>query len=62
VADFKGAFKLGNGRYYDPHTVTDRAARFLLLCEALDITREDVCGAELRGLLAVQRLPPAMRA
>jgi hypothetical protein len=34
VADFKGAFKLGNGRYYYPHTVTDRAARFLLLCEA----------------------------
>src|SRR5918999_1622311 len=35
-ADFKGEFKLGNGRYCYPLTVTDHASRFLLLCEALD--------------------------
>lgn len=40
-ADFKGEFKLGNGRYCYPLTVTDHASRFLLLCEALDSTRED---------------------
>src|SRR5205809_64142 len=40
-ADFKGEFKLGNGRYCFPLTVSDHAARFLLLCEALDSTRED---------------------
>ena len=34
-ADFKGEFKLGNGRYCYPLTVTDHASRFLLLCEAL---------------------------
>jgi transposase InsO family protein len=40
-ADFKGEFKLGNGRYCYPLTVTDHASRFLLLCEALEATRED---------------------
>jgi hypothetical protein len=29
-ADFKGEFKLGNGRYCYPLTVTDHASRFLL--------------------------------
>ena len=36
-ADFKGEFKLGNGRYCYPLTVTDHASRFLLLCEALEV-------------------------
>jgi len=40
-ADFKGEFKLGNDHYCYPLTVTDHASRFLLLCEALDSTRED---------------------
>jgi hypothetical protein len=39
-ADFKGEFKLGNGRYCDPLTVTDHASRFPLLCEALDSTED----------------------
>ena len=41
-ADFKGEFKLGNGRYCFPLTVTDHASRFLLLCEALESTRENL--------------------
>jgi transposase len=41
-ADFKGEFKLGNGQYCYPLTVTDHASRFLLLCEALESTREDL--------------------
>jgi transposase InsO family protein len=41
-ADFKGEFKLGNGRYCYPLTVTDHASRFVLLCEALESTREDL--------------------
>jgi transposase len=36
-ADFKGEFKLGNGRYCFPLTVSDHASRFLLLCEARSI-------------------------
>jgi len=39
-ADFKGEFKLGNGQYCYPLTVTDHASRYLLLCEALDSVRE----------------------
>src|SRR5947209_7499329 len=41
-AAFKGEFKLGNGRYCYPLTVTGHASHFLLLCEALEATREDV--------------------
>jgi putative transposase len=41
-ADFKGEFKLGNGRYCYPLTVTDQASRFLLMCEALETIREEV--------------------
>jgi hypothetical protein len=39
-ADFKGEFKLGNGRYCYPLTVSDHASRYLLLCEACESTRE----------------------
>ena len=39
-ADFKGEFKLGNGRYCYPLTVSDHASRYLLLCEAFESTRE----------------------
>ncbi len=39
--DFKGEFKLGNGRYCYPLTVTDQASRFILACEALESTKED---------------------
>jgi len=41
-ADFKGEFKLGDGRYCYPLTVTDHASRYLLLCEALESTRENL--------------------
>ena len=57
-ADFKGEFKLGNGRYCYPLTVTDHASRFLLLCEALDSTREDPPHHRLRTLFRERGLPP----
>ena len=38
--DFKGEFKLGNRQYCYPLTVTDQASRFVLLCEALESTKE----------------------
>jgi hypothetical protein len=38
----KGEFKLGNGRYCNPLTITDMPRGFLLLCEALESTREDL--------------------
>ena len=36
--DFKGEFKLGNGRYCYPLTVTDQASRYVLACEVRDLT------------------------
>jgi transposase InsO family protein len=51
-ADFKGEFKLGNGRYCYPLTVTDHASRFLLLCEALESTREDLACTAFERLFA----------
>jgi transposase InsO family protein len=60
-ADFKGEFKLGNGRYCYPLTVTDHASRFLLLCEALESTREDLAFTAFQRLFAERGLPLAIR-
>ncbi len=35
-ADFKGEFRLGNGKYCYPLTLTDYRSRYLLACEALE--------------------------
>ena len=34
--DFKGQFKLGNGRYCYPLTVQDAYSRYLLACDGLE--------------------------
>jgi len=60
-ADFKGEFKLGNGQYCYPLTVTDHASRFLLLCEALESTREDLAFTAFERLFAERGLPIAIR-
>ena len=60
-ADFKGEFKLGNGRYCYPLTVSDHASRYLLLCEALDSTREAPVIAAFQQLFRDRGLPGAIR-
>jgi transposase InsO family protein len=60
-ADFKGEFRLGNSRYCYPLTVTDHASRFLLMCEALDSTREDPAIAAFERLFRERGLPGALR-
>jgi transposase InsO family protein len=60
-ADFKGEFKLGNGRYCYPLTVTDQASRFLLMCEALESTREELAFTAFERLFAERGLPRAIR-
>jgi transposase InsO family protein len=60
-ADFKGEFKLGNGRYCYPLTVTDHASRFLLLCEALESTREDLACTAFERLFRERGMPKAIR-
>lgn len=39
-ADFKGQFKLKNGKYCYPLTITDNASRYILTCESLESTCE----------------------
>ena len=60
-ADFKGEFKLGNGHYCYPLTVTDHASRFLLLCEALESTREDLAITAFEQLFQEHGLPETIR-
>jgi transposase InsO family protein len=60
-ADFKGEFKLGNGRYCYPLTVTDHASRYLLLCEALESTREAPVIEAFQQLFRERGLPSAIR-
>lgn len=60
-ADFKGEFKLGNGRYCYPLTITDHASRFILECEALESTREEPVITTFDRLFSERGLPVAMR-
>jgi transposase InsO family protein len=60
-ADFKGEFILGNRRYCYPLTVTDHASRYLLMCEALESTREDTAFEAFEQLFRERGLPAAIR-
>jgi transposase InsO family protein len=60
-ADYKGEFKLGNGRYCYPLTVTDHSSRFVLLCEALESVREQLAFTAFERLFAERGLPIAIR-
>ena len=59
--DFKGEFKLGNGRYCYPLTVSDQASRYLLACEALESTREVPVIQAFARLFKERGLPAAIR-
>ena len=60
-ADFKGEFKLGNGRYCYPLTVTDQASRYLLVAEALETTKEAPVIEAFIRLFRDRGLPQAIR-
>jgi len=60
-ADFKGEFKLGSGAYCYPLTVTDQASRFILMCEALESTKEATAVTAFERLFAERGLPQAIR-
>jgi len=60
-ADFKGEFRLGNGRYCYPLTVTDQASRYLLMCEALESVREELAFTAFERLFRERGLPQAIR-
>jgi transposase InsO family protein len=60
-ADYKGEFKLGDGRYCYPLTVTDQASRFLLLCEAQDSVRAEGAFSAFERLFRERGLPQSIR-
>jgi transposase InsO family protein len=60
-ADYKGEFRLGNNSYCYPLTVTDHASRYLLLCEALQSTREELAFTAFERLFKERGLPAAIR-
>jgi transposase InsO family protein len=59
--DFKGEFRLGNGRYCYPLTVTDQASRYVLACEALEATKETPVIEAFVRLFKERGLPAAIR-
>jgi transposase InsO family protein len=60
-ADFKGEFRLGNKVYCYPLTVSDHASRYILLCEALESTREDLAVTAFERLFRERGLPAGIR-
>ncbi len=60
-ADFKGQFRLGNGRYCYPLTVTDRFSRALLCCEALESTKVDSARTTFELVFREYGLPNVIR-
>lgn len=59
--DFKGQFRLGNGRYCYPLTITDAYSRMLLTCEGLDNTRTEGALEVFEESFRHYRLPGAIR-
>jgi transposase InsO family protein len=60
-ADFKGEFRLGNGRHCYPLTVTDQACRYVLACEAHESTKEGPVIEAFVRLFRERGLPAAIR-
>jgi transposase InsO family protein len=60
-ADFKGQFRMGNGRYCYPLTVTDSHSRFLLGCHGLNSTAVDLAKPIFSRLFHEYGLPQFIR-
>jgi len=59
--DYKGEFKLGNGRYCYPLTVSDHASRYLLMCDGHEPTKEVNALDAFHRLFDERGLPAAIR-
>jgi transposase InsO family protein len=59
--DFKGEFRLGNGRLCYPLTVTDQVSRYVLMVEALEGTAEAPVFTAFHRLFEERGLPAALR-
>ena len=61
TADYKGAFRLGNGQYCYPLTVQDGFGRYLLACRALTGTTTVECRPVFERLFQEYGLPEILR-
>lgn len=60
-ADFKGHFKMGNGKYCYPLTITDQYSRYVLNCEAFENNREKESIESFKRVFSEYGLPNAIR-
>jgi putative transposase len=60
-ADYKGEFMLTDRRYCYPLTVTDAASRYLLCCDALETTKEELAFSAFERTFKDFGLPAAIR-
>ena len=60
-ADYKGQFRLGNGQYCFPQTVSDLGSRFLLGCDGHQRVDGELTKAHFDGLFRSYGLPQAIR-
>jgi putative transposase len=60
-ADFKGQFKMGNGQYCFPLTVSDNCSRYLLGCQALSSTAVNLAKPVFMRLFKEFGLPRRIR-
>lgn len=59
--DYKGQFRLGNGKDCYPLTVTDQYSRFLLGCEGFERIHGESARAVFEGLFSTYGLPEVIR-
>jgi transposase InsO family protein len=60
-ADYKGQFRLGNGQYCYPLTITDQASRFLLGCEGFERIDGDSARAVFEDRFSKYGIPEGIR-
>lgn len=60
-ADFKGQFRMGDGKMCYPLTVTDTHSRYLLACDGLSSTAHGGAQASFEHLFRARGLPQAIR-
>jgi transposase InsO family protein len=59
--DFKGQFRLGNGKYCYTLTITDHFSRYLIACVALEAQTADLVVPVLDKVFTLYGLPKAIR-
>src|SRR5215475_13372760 len=59
--DYKGQFRLGDGTYCYPLTITDQFSRFILCCEAMGAIADDAAREQCLEVFATHGLPTVMR-